>query len=236
MPKSAVIEETPDLMRSHGPGQLHTHRPSEQQTDPDSFLVRPITASLGVNTAWQQEADQPLELPSFQGVQQITQMALMFTLWSRVEDYLHGDCEVVPLTAKRDEKKNLAILRESESSIICLLCLLNNEPYTAGGLVDAMIGQAATVDQRGNARKRLINRTLPVIADRYGLLQYRENNKGNLREYSIGRSARLAEFAESYLASGVEQIVNSEFTRPDDHDAGVVQKNYQSSPHAGSRT
>ncbi len=228
MPKSAVIEETPDHLRDY--------RPGDPPVDQNPFVVRPISASLGVNTAWQQESDQPLELPAFQGVQQITQMALMFTLWSRVEDYLYGDCKVAPLATGQLEKKHLAILRESETSIICLLCLLNNEPYTAGGLVDAMIGQAATADQRGNARKRLVKRTLPVIADRYGLLQYRENNKGNLREYSIGRSARLAEFAERHLATGVEQIVNSEFTRPADHDACVAQDDNQSSIHAGSRT
>jgi hypothetical protein len=136
----------------------------------------------------------------------------MFTLWARVEPYLYGECELQPLANGKEETRQLGILRESETSILCLLCLINNEPYSAGRLVDAMIGQAATADQRGNARKRLINRTLPVIADRYGLLQYREHKQGNLKEYRITRSARLAAFAEHHLATGVEQIIGGEFT------------------------
>ena len=136
----------------------------------------------------------------------------MFTLWARVEDYLYGECELPPLENNKEEKRQLSVLRESETSILCLLCLLNNEPYSAGRLVDAMIGQSVSADQRGNARKRLIKRTLPVIADRYGLLQYRENNQGNLKEYSITRSSRLAVFAETHLATGVQQIMGGEFT------------------------
>lgn len=179
----------------------------------DSFTVRPLTADLGVNPDWQgSAAPAELEVPSYAGVQQITQLTLMFTLWARVEPYLYGECELQPLANGKEETRQLGILRESETSILCLLCLINNEPYSAGRLVDAMIGQAATADQRGNARKRLINRTLPVIADRYGLLQYREHKQGNLKEYRITRSARLAAFAEHHLATGVEQIIGGEFT------------------------
>ncbi len=179
---------------------------------PDSFTVRPLTASLGVNPDWSDDSPPALEVPAFNGVQQITQMTLMFTLWTRVEAYLYGECSVQPLENRKEETRHLNVLRESETSILCLLCLLNNEPYSAGRLVDAMIGQSATADQRGNARKRLINRTLPVIADRYGLLQYRENNQGKVKEYAITRSARLAAFAENHLATGVQQIIGSEFT------------------------
>ena len=179
----------------------------------DSFTVRPLTADLGVNPGWQGEASPAaLDVPAYTGVQQITQLTLMFTLWARVEPYLYEECDVQPLASGRTETRQLGILRESETSILCLLCLLNDEPYSAGRLVDAMIGQAATADQRGNARKRLINRTLPVVADHYGLLQYREYQQGNLKEYKITRSARLAAFAEQHLATGVEQIIGAEFT------------------------
>lgn len=180
---------------------------------PEPLPVRPITTALGVNPNWQDSQVNELEVPAFSGVQQITQMALMFTLWSRVEEFLYSECQVNPLSAEKEELKHLGILRESETSVICLLCLLNNEPYTAGRLVDAMISQNSSVDQRGNARKRLLNRTLPVIADRYGLLQYREHNKGNLKEYRISRSARLAAFGEQHLVTGVQQIIGGEFSR-----------------------
>lgn len=178
----------------------------------DTFTVRPLTAGLGVNPDWNNGSQPALEVPAYAGIQQITQLTLMFTLWARVEDYLYNECQLPPLDNGKEEKRHLGVLRESETSILCLLCLLNNEPYSAGRLVDAMIGQAANADQRGNARKRLINRTLPVIADRYGLLQYRENNQGNLKEYSITRSKRLAIFAETHLATGVQQIIGGEFT------------------------
>lgn len=176
--------------------------------------VRGIGTDLGVNTDWQQvspaSADQPMQIPTFEGAGEIGKMALMLTLWTAVESYLYETCGVAAVSNHTEEKKHRAILNESETMIICLLCLLNNEPYTAGGLVDAMIAPDASADQRGNARKRLINRTLPVIADRYQLLQFREHNKGNLREYSIARSARLATFAEQVLVTGVRQITGEE--------------------------
>lgn len=184
--------------------------------------VRPINADLGVNPDWHQPAQAPIEVPPYKGVQQITQMTLMFTLWAGVEAYLYGECSIAPLEFRKEEKRQLGILRESETSILCLLCLLNNEPYSAGGLVDAMIGEHATADQRGNARKRLITRTLPVIADRYGLLQYQQNYKGNLREYSIARTTRLATFAEQHLAVGVQQIVEGDFICTDEAAGGDV--------------
>lgn len=217
MPKAAVSPVPPDQTRPEA----------------DIRTVRPISASLGVNEAWQAEQPAPLEVPAYRGVRQISQMALMFTLWSRVEGYLYGDCQIEQLAILKDEKKHLGILRESETSVICLLCLLNDEPYTAGGLVDAMIGQTATIDQRGNARKRLVTRTLPVIADRYGLLQFRENNKGNLREYSITRSARLSQFAERHLVTGVEQIIGGEFTRAEDDEVQTQQSAEIKQRHCG---
>ena len=70
-----------------------------------------------------------------------------------------------------------------------------------------MLGEFASADERGNARKRLINRTLPVIADHYGLLQVREHVRGKSREYSICRSERLAAFAQNHLVSGFNDIV-----------------------------
>lgn len=176
------------------------------------IAVRPINASLGVNPDWQTLPDVPLKVPPYQGQHHIAQMTLMFTLWASVEPFLYGECSIAPLASGKEEKRQLGILRESETSILCLLCLLHNEPYSAGGLVEAMIGQYATADQRGNARKRLINRTLPVIADRYGLLQYQQNYHGSLKEYAITRSARLANFAEQHLVTGVQQIIGGEFT------------------------
>ena len=189
---------------------------------PEPFVVRSITPSLGVNPDWHEVQYSELEVPSFRGGQQIAQMALMYTLWSNVEDFLYTECQLSPLETAKEEIKHLGILRESETSVICLLCLLNNEPYTAGRLVDAMITQNSSADQRGNARKRLLNRTLPIIADRYGLLQYREHNKGNLKEYRISRSARLVAFAEQYLVTGVQQIVGGEFTRGAEPKAAEV--------------
>ena len=174
--------------------------------------VTPISASLGVNPLWNDDEDtaESVELapiPQFGGTSEIARMALMFTLWASVEGYLYEEEQIEPLTVAREEKKHLSVLRESETSIICLLCLLNNEYYTAGKLIDAMIGEFATADQRGNARKRLVNRTLPVIADRYDLLNYYGVGQGNTREYRICRSERLARFAEKHLVTGVRQLM-----------------------------
>jgi hypothetical protein len=174
--------------------------------------VTPISASLGVNPLWNDDEDtaESVELapiPQFGGSSEIARMALMFTLWASVEAYLYEEEQIEPLTVAREEKKHLSVLRESETSIICLLCLLNNEYYTAGKLIDAMIGEFATADQRGNARKRLVNRTLPVIADRYDLLNYYGVGQGNTREYRICRSERLARFAEKHLVTGVRQLM-----------------------------
>jgi hypothetical protein len=177
-----------------------------------SDAVTPISASLGVNPLWTDDEDtaESVELapiPQFGGSSEIARMALMFTLWASVEAYLYEEEQIEPLTVAREEKKHLSVLRESETSIICLLCLLNNEYYTAGKLIDAMIGEFATADQRGNARKRLVNRTLPVIADRYDLLNYYGVGQGNTREYRICRSERLARFAEKHLVTGVRQLM-----------------------------
>lgn len=184
---------------------------SESTTD----AVTPISASLGVNPLWKDEEDTAdcvdlAPIPQFDGTAEIARIALMFTLWASVETYLYEDEQVEPLTVAREEKKHLSVLRESETSIICLLCLLSNEYYTAGKLIDAMIGEFATADQRGNARKRLVNRTLPVIADRYGLLNYYEVGQGNTREYRICRSERLARFAEKHLVTGVKQLMGDQ--------------------------
>ncbi|OED42321.1 hypothetical protein AB833_06615 [Chromatiales bacterium (ex Bugula neritina AB1)] len=180
----------------------------------DTSRVRSIDADLGVNRSWR-ESSAPshatgLVIPAYQGAAEVAKMALIITLWAEVKDYLYDNCAVAALDSQGEEKKHLAILNESETMIICLLCLLNNEPYTAGGLVDAMLSSEASSDQRGNARKRLINRTLPVIAGRYKLLQFRESNKGNLREYSIARSVRLARFAEEVLVGGVRRVTGEE--------------------------
>lgn len=176
----------------------------------DRLTVPPMTAALGVNPCWQKASTEELLVPAYRGVEEVAKIALMFTLWSSAEAFLYGECGVEPVVNAREEKKHQAILHESETSLMCLLCLLNNEPYTASGLVDAMVGRDASLDRRGNARKRLINRTLPVIAEHYGLLQFQEYNRGNQREYRITRSARLATFAEQYLVTGVQQITGSE--------------------------
>lgn len=181
--------------------------------DTDAVGVTPISASLGVNPHWADQGDaeeQGVELaaiPQFGGTAEIARMALMFTLWASVESYLYDDEQIEPLSVLREEKKHLSVLRESETSIICLLCLLNNEYYTAGKLIDAMIGEFATADQRGNARKRLVNRTLPVIADRYGLLNSYEVGHGSTREYRICRSERLVRFADKHLVTGVQRLM-----------------------------
>lgn len=189
---------------------------SANSADADMISSKPISASLGINPLWSEEvADdhsvpELAPIPEFDGRSEIARLALMFTLWGAVEDYLYQDGQVVPLSVAREEKKHLSILREAETSIICLLCLLNDEYYSAGKLIDAMIGEYATADQRGNARKRLINRTLPVIADRYGLLNYYEVGQGNSREYRICRSESLARFADLHLVTGVRRLMGAE--------------------------
>lgn len=184
--------------------------------DTETISARPIAATLGVNPRWSEQNDDPTasielaSIPSFDGRAEIARMALMFTLWASVEDYLYQELKIEPLPVAREEKKQLTVLREAETSIICLLCLLNNEYYSAGKLVDAMIGEYATADQRGNARKRLINRTLPVIAGRYGLLNSYEVGQGNSIEYRICRSERLARFAEKHLVRGVRSLMGDQ--------------------------
>lgn len=195
---------------------LDTHTgEATDSTDGDFICARPISASLGVNPDWSvtpepEIAENLPAIPTYEGASEIARMALMFTLWASVEQFLYEQCQVEPLQSPREEKKHLSILRESETSIVCLLCLLNNEYYSAGKLVDAMIGEFATADQRGNARKRLINRTLPVIADRYELLQFAEVGQGSSREYRIWRSPRLAEFAERHLVTGVKNLMGDQ--------------------------
>ncbi len=185
----------------------------EHRADTEIISARPISASLGINPHWsEQDVDhQPAveldSIPEFEGSSEIARMALMFTLWASVEGFLYEEEQIEPLSVAREEKKHLSVLREAETSIICLLCLLNNEYYSAGKLVDAMIGEYATADQRGNARKRLINRTLPTVSDRYGLLNCYEVGSGNSREYRICRSERLARFAEQHLVTGVRRLM-----------------------------
>ena len=91
----------------------------------------------------------------------------MFTLWSRVEEFIYNDIGIEPLESLKEEKKHRAVLLESETYVTALLCLLNDEHYSASGLVDAMVGVDASADQRGNARKRIpvsyTHLTLPTI-------------------------------------------------------------------------
>jgi len=165
-----------------------------------------FTANHGVNPGWGVYEERPV-IPEFGNVAEIGKLALMFTLWSRIEDFIYKDVGIKPLDASKEEKKHRAVLLESETYLIALLCLLNNEHYSASGLVDAMVGVDATADQRGNARKRILNRTLPIVGDRYGLIDYSERHMGNSMEYSICRSTRLVEFAETHLVSGFGSIV-----------------------------
>lgn len=196
---------------------LDTQIDIDESADAETISARPISASLGVNPHWsdadEESAKSAVELqaiPDFNGSAEIGRMALMFTLWASVERFLYEQEQVEPLSLAREEKKHLTVLREAETSIICLLCLLNNDYYSAGKLVDAMIGEFATADQRGNARKRLINRTLPVIADRYGLLNCYEVGHNNSREYRICRSERLVRFADQHLVTGVRRLMGDE--------------------------
>jgi len=184
---------------------------ADRKADVDVIVARPITASLGINPGWcEAQAQAEVELPpvpEFSNATEIARIAVMFTLWARVEEFLYDECKVAPLKVIREEKKHLSILRESETSIVCLLCLLNNDHYSASGLVDAMIGEYATADQRGNARKRLVNRSLPVLSERYKLLKLVEVGKGSSREYRICRSERLVKFAETHLVTAVRGLM-----------------------------
>jgi len=170
--------------------------------------VAPMTADHGMNPGWGVYEERPV-IPAFNGVAEISRLAMMFTLWSKVEGYLYEDIGLEPLSDTKEEKKHRAVLLESETFLVALLCLLNNEHYSAGGLVDAMVGVSATADQRGNARKRILNRTLPIIGDRYGLIDYSERHMGNSMEYSICRSQRLVEFAETQLVTSISDIMGA---------------------------
>jgi len=81
---------------------------------------------------------------------------MLLTLWARVEDYLYDHVGIEPLSSAKEEKKHLSVLLESETFLVALLCLLSDEHYSAGSLVDAMVGVNASADQRGNARKWVI--------------------------------------------------------------------------------
>ncbi len=184
-----------------------TEAPQAKSNEPECAEPTPIGTDLGVNPDWREETDRRPPIPLFDGKAEIGRIALVFTLWARVEGFLYDECGVLPLRNRREEKKHLSILLESETSIVCLLCLLNDEHYSAGALVDAMVGEHATLDERGNARKRLINRTLPIVAERYGLLKYTEKMIGKSREYSICRSPRLTRFAREHLINGFNAII-----------------------------
>ncbi len=170
--------------------------------------VAPFTADHGVNPGWGVYEERPV-VPVFNSAAEIGKLAVVFTLWSRVEDFIYNVVGIEPLDSLKEEKKHRAVLLESETYLIALLCLLNNEHYSASGLVDAMVGVDATADQRGNARKRILNRTLPIVGDRYGLINYSERHMGNSMEYSICRSSRLVEFAETYLVTGFGDIIGN---------------------------
>lgn len=169
--------------------------------------IAPFTAEHGLNPGWGVYEQKPA-VPQFNGAAEIGKLALMLTLWSKVEDFLYQEVGIQPLEDAKEEKKHLSILHESETYLVAILCLLNSEHYSASGLVDAMAGVNASADQRSNARKRLLNRTLPVGADRYGLFDYSERHMGNSMEYSICRSDRLVEFAEAQLVSGVQTVLD----------------------------
>ncbi len=174
---------------------------------PVSKSVAPFSADHGVNPGWGIHEERPA-IPSFNGVAEIAKLAVMFTLWSRVESFLYDEVGIQPLSSAKEEKKHRAVLLESETYLTALLCLLNNDHYSAGGLVDAMVGVDASADQRGNARKRILNRTLPIVGDHYGLIDYSERHMGNSMEYSICRSERLVEFAETHLVTSISQMLD----------------------------
>lgn len=175
----------------------------------DSSAPAAFTAEHGINPGWGVYEERP-KIPPFSGVAEVAKLTLMFTLWSKVEDFLYQKVGTQPLSVAKEEKKHLAVLRESESYIVVLLCLLNNEHYSASSLVDALVGAEATADQRRNARKRLLDRTIPVLGERYGLLDFSERHVGNSMEYSICRSERLVQFAETYLVPGFTNLVSQE--------------------------
>ena len=75
-----------------------------------------------------------------------------------------------------------------------------------------MVGVNASADQRGNARKRILNRTLPIVGDHYGLIDYSERHMGNSMEYSICRSQRLVDFAELQLVTGVNDLIGMDIS------------------------
>jgi len=168
--------------------------------------VAAFTADHGVNPGWGVYEERPL-IPAFNGVAEIGKLAMLLTLWVRIEDFLYKEIGIRPQATAKDEKKYLAVLLESETFLVALLCLLNNEHYSASSLVDAMVGVNASADQRGNARKRILNRTLPIVGDHYGLFDYSERHMGNSMEYSICRSQRLVDFAEANLVTGINDIL-----------------------------
>lgn len=170
--------------------------------------VNAFTVNHGVNPGWGVYEERPV-IPDFGGVAEVSKLALMFTLWSRVEPYLYEELGIPPVSSAKEEKKNRAVLLESETYLAVLLCLLNNDHYSAGGMVDAMVGANASADQRGNARKRLLNRTLPIVGDHYGLLDYTERHMGNSMEYSICRSQRLVDFAERHLVPSINNLFDA---------------------------
>jgi len=108
----------------------------------------PFTADHGVNPGWGVYEERPV-IPKFNSVAEIGKLALMFTLWSRVEEFVYNDVGIEPLESSKEEKKHRIILLESETYLIALLCLLNNEHYSASGLVDAMVGVDATATDDG---------------------------------------------------------------------------------------
>lgn len=168
--------------------------------------VAPFSADHGVNPGWGVYEERPA-IPVFNGVAEIAKLAMMFTLWARVENFIYNEVGMKPLASSKEEKKHRAVLLESETYLVALLCLLNNDYYSAGGLVDAMVGVDASADQRGNARKRILNRTLPIVGDRYGLIDYSERHMGNAMEYSICRSERLVYFAETHLVTSFTGLI-----------------------------
>jgi len=168
-----------------------------------------FTAEHGINPGGGVYEERP-QIPPFGGVEEVAKLTLMFTLWSKVDDFLYQKVGIKPHAVAKEEKKHRAVLRESESYIVVLLCLLNNEHYSASSLVDALVGADATADQRRNARKRLLDRTIPVLGERYGLLDFSERHVGNSMEYSICRSERLVQFAETYLVPGFNNLVSQE--------------------------
>jgi len=170
-----------------------------------------MTVEHGVNPGWGVYEERPV-IPEFTGVAEIGKLATLLTLWARVEDYLYTDVGIEPLSSAKEEKKHLSVLLESETFLVALLCLLNNDHYSASSLVDAMVGVNASADQRGNARKRILNRTLPIVGDHYGLIDYSERHMGNSMEYSICRSQRLVDFAELQLVTGVNDLIGMDIS------------------------